>query len=118
MKPLLKSLHECGLSIGGERKAEFRQDYFETMPVVGIDKLIDQLLGESPDIHSADVTKEWNPPIPEYPFVEWARIADAFFGPDAESTDGEKDSYSTNSGRQRSSGALWDAPAVPSRKAI
>jgi Protein of unknown function (DUF3435) len=30
-----------------ERKAEFRQDYFETMPVVGIDKQIDQLLGES-----------------------------------------------------------------------
>jgi len=36
------------------------------------------------------VTEEWNPPIPEYPFVERARIADAFFGPDAESTDGEK----------------------------
>jgi hypothetical protein len=73
-----------------ERKAEFRQDYFETMPVEEIDKQIDQLLGESPDIHSEDVTEEWNPPIPEYPFVERARIADAFFGPDAEATYGEK----------------------------
>jgi hypothetical protein len=73
-----------------ERKAEFRQDYFETMPVAEIDKQIDHLLGESPDIHSTEVTEEWNPPIPEYPFVERARIADAFFGPDAESTDGEK----------------------------
>jgi Protein of unknown function (DUF3435) len=73
-----------------ERKAEFRQDYFETMPVAEIDKQIDQLLGESPDIHSVDMTEEWNPPIPEYPFVERAHIADAFFGPDAESTDGEK----------------------------
>jgi len=60
------------------------------MPVVGIDKQVDQLLGESPDIHSADVIKEWDPPIPEYPFVERSHIADAFFGPDAESTDGEK----------------------------
>jgi hypothetical protein len=60
------------------------------MPVAEIDKQIDQLLGESPDIHLVDVTEEWNPPIPEYPFVERARIADVFFGPDAESTDGEK----------------------------
>jgi hypothetical protein len=61
-----------------EKKAEFRQDYFETMPVAEIDKQIDQLLRKSPDIHSVeDVTEEWNPPIPEYPFVERARIADA-----------------------------------------
>ena len=46
--------------------------------------------GRSPDIHSADVTEEWNPPIPEEPFVGRVRIADAFFGPDAESTDGGK----------------------------
>jgi hypothetical protein len=73
-----------------ERKAEFRQDYFETMPVEEIDKQIDQLLEESSDIYLADVTEEWNPSIPEYPFVERARIADAFFDSDAESTDGEK----------------------------
>src|SRR5271155_2829626 len=30
------------------------------------------------------------PPIPEYSFVERARIADAFFGPDAESIDGKR----------------------------
>ena len=30
------------------------------------------------------------PPVPKYPFIERSRIADAFFGPDAESTDGEK----------------------------
>jgi hypothetical protein len=34
--------------------------------------------------------EEWNPPIPEYPFVERARIADIFFGPDAESIDGKR----------------------------
>src|SRR6266511_3189068 len=46
-----------------ERKAECRQNYFDTMPVVEIDKQIDQLLEESPDIHSVDITEEWNPPI-------------------------------------------------------
>jgi len=63
------------------------------MPGVEIDKQIDQLLGESSNIDSADASKiseEWNPPIPEYPFVERARIVDAFFGPDAESLDGER----------------------------
>jgi hypothetical protein len=53
-------------------------------------KQIDQLLGKSPDIDSADVAEEWKPPIPEYPFVERARIADTFFGPDAESIDGKR----------------------------
>jgi hypothetical protein len=61
------------------------------MPGVEIDKQIDQLLGETTDTDSSDEsTKEWMPPIPEYHFIERARIADAFFGPDAESTDGEK----------------------------
>ena len=53
-------------------------------------KQIDQLLGKSPDIDSADAAEEWNPPILEYPFVERARIADTFFGPDAESIDGKR----------------------------
>jgi hypothetical protein len=48
------------------------------MPGAEIDKQIDQLLEKSPDADSANVTEEWNPPIPEYPFVERARIADAF----------------------------------------
>src|SRR5271154_4709860 len=61
------------------------------MPGVEIDKQIDQLLGETADTDSSDEsTEEWMPPVPEYPFVERARIADAFFGPAAESTDGQK----------------------------
>jgi hypothetical protein len=60
------------------------------MPGVEVNKQIDQLLGKSPDIDSEDVVEEWNPPIPEHPFLEQARIADAFFGPDAESLDGER----------------------------
>jgi hypothetical protein len=60
------------------------------MPVAEINKQIDQLLGESPDIYLLNVTEEWHPFIPEYPCVERARIADTFFGPDTESIDGEK----------------------------
>jgi hypothetical protein len=73
-----------------EKKVEFREDYFDAMPGVEIDKQIDQLLGKDPDTDSEDVVEEWKPPIPEYPFPEQARIADAFFGPDAESLDGER----------------------------
>jgi hypothetical protein len=73
-----------------EKKVEFREDYFDIIPGIEIDKQIDQLLGESSNIDSADASEEWNPPIPEYPFVERARIADAFFGPDTESLGGEK----------------------------
>jgi len=40
------------------KKAEFREDYFDTMPGVEIDKQIDQLLGKSPDIGSEDVIEE------------------------------------------------------------
>jgi hypothetical protein len=58
MKPLSKSSHEYGPSIGREKKAEFREDYFDTMPGVEIDNQIDQLLGKSPDIDSEDVIEE------------------------------------------------------------
>jgi hypothetical protein len=68
-----------------ERKVEFREAYFNAMPGVEIDKQIDQLLGKSSDVDSAaDVTDTWEPPVPEYPFVQRARITDAFFGPEAE----------------------------------
>src|SRR2546423_1445561 len=61
------------------------------MPGIEIDKQIDQLLGETADINSPDeLTEECMPPVPKYPFIKRSRIADAFFGPDAESTDGEK----------------------------
>ena len=87
---LVKELARVRAVYRREKKVEFREDYFDTMPSVEIDKQIDQLLGNSTNTDSEDVKEEWNPPIPEYPFVERARIADAFFGPDAESLDGER----------------------------
>jgi hypothetical protein len=60
------------------------------MPGVKINKQIDQLLGKSPNINSADVTEKWNPLISKYPFVKRVRIADAFFGFNIELLEGEK----------------------------
>jgi hypothetical protein len=72
-----------------EKKVESREDYFDSMPGVEIDKQIDQLLGKTGDSDSpGEITEEWTPPIPEYAFVERVRIADAFFGPEAESASG------------------------------
>ena len=74
-----------------EKKVEFRADYFDTMPGMEIVKQIDQLQGKSSDVDSADTTTDtWTPPVPESPFVGSARIADAFSGPEAELTAGEK----------------------------
>jgi hypothetical protein len=42
-----------------EKKVEFREDYFDAMPGVGIDKQIEQLLGKSSGIDSEDVIEEW-----------------------------------------------------------
>src|SRR2546423_14725529 len=71
-----------------EKKTEFREDYFETMPGIEIDKQIDQLLGETADINSPDEsTEECMPPVPKYPVIERSRITDAFFCRNAESTD-------------------------------
>ena len=73
-----------------ERKVELEKTTSTPCLVPRWIKQIDQLLGKSPDIDSADVAEEWNPPILEYPFVERARIADAFSGPVAESIDGKR----------------------------
>jgi len=73
-----------------ERKTKFREDFFDSMPDIEISKQIDQLLGNTFDTHLSDdaATEKWEPPVPEYAFPERSRIADALFGPDAESMTG------------------------------
>ena len=89
------------------------------MPGMEIDKQIDQLLGKSSEIDEPDVvTDSWKPAVPEYAFAERARIADVFFGPEAELSAGGEGSYSTNSGRPRPGRALSPARAVSSGKAL
>lgn len=50
-----------------EKKVEFREDYFDKMPGLEIDKQIDQLLGKSLDDDPAETaTDAWEPLLPEY----------------------------------------------------
>jgi hypothetical protein len=62
------------------------------MPVVEINKQIDQLLEKTADINLLDesINDEWMSSISVYAFIKRARIADAFFGLNAELIDGEK----------------------------
>lgn len=61
------------------------------MPIVEIDKQIDHLQGKSTDTDSSDITAdEWDPPVSRYVCTARARIADTFFGPEAEPMTGEK----------------------------
>jgi hypothetical protein len=48
-----------------KRKVEFREDCFDTMPSIEIDKQIDQLLGKSSDVDSTDTTTDtWDQNTP------------------------------------------------------
>lgn len=41
-----------------EKKINFREDYFDKMPVLEINKNIDQLLGKSLDVDPIDMTTD------------------------------------------------------------
>lgn len=74
-----------------EKKVKFREDYFDKMPDLEIDKQIDQLLRKSLDVDPVDMTTDaWMPHISEYAFMERAQIANVFFGLEAELIVGEK----------------------------
>jgi hypothetical protein len=61
------------------------------MPVDEVDKQIDQMLCQNSDTTSAELGEdEWEPPKPTFSSAEHERIADAFFGPDAETLTGEE----------------------------
>jgi Protein of unknown function (DUF3435) len=72
-------------------KSKAKQSYFATMPVHEVDKQIDQMLGLNSGTTSAELAEdEWEPPKPTFSSTEHERIADAFFGPDAETLTGEE----------------------------
>ena len=74
-----------------EAKEEMREEYYDTMPTIEVDKQIDQLLGnrDADPLDTEDENEDWNPPIPEYMFQERARIVEAFYGPEAETLEGD-----------------------------
>ena len=74
-----------------EELSKTKQSYFATMPVDEVDKQIDQMLYQNSATTSAEPDEdEWEPPKPTFSSAEHERIADAFFGPDAETLTGEE----------------------------
>ena len=82
-----RSIERVRRRLRQEAKRSSREKYYQTMPTIEVDKQIDQLLGNG-QLDSED-DEDWNPPIPEYVFPERARIVDAFYGPEAETLEGE-----------------------------
>jgi hypothetical protein len=68
-----------------------REEYYDTIPTIQVDKQIDQLV-DNPDADLSDseyMDEDQNLPIPEYVFPERARIVEAFYGLKAETLGGD-----------------------------
>ena len=68
---------------------QVKKSYHSEMPVLEIDKQIDAMLGvESGEVALAEFEDDWIPPAPSFLSKEHERVADAFFGPTAETLTG------------------------------
>ena len=87
---------ELGKEIQRRRQELLRQGwdrvktaYHKAMPVLEIDKQIDAMLGaELGDAATSESEGDWKPPAPSFSCQQHERIADAFFGPAAETLQG------------------------------
>jgi len=70
-------------------KQRIREEYYNSMPTAEVNKQIDQLLSNPDEYQSDSEEEDVIPLIPEYVFQERACIVDAFYGPDAETLEGE-----------------------------
>lgn len=88
-----KEIKRVKQALRREANAKVRNEYFEEAPVLELKKQIQQLKqGSSATKDSEQIdtgAEEWEPPVPEYVFQERARIADAFWGPNAGTLAGE-----------------------------
>jgi Protein of unknown function (DUF3435) len=68
---------------------EVKKAYHRAMLVLEIDKQIDAMMGvESGNVADAKLEDDWTPPVPSFWCQEHERVADAFFGPTAETLTG------------------------------
>jgi hypothetical protein len=68
-----------------------KQAYHSAMPILEVDKQIDAMMGvECADVALPELEDDWTPPTPTFWCKEHERIADAFFGPTAETLTGAK----------------------------
>jgi Protein of unknown function (DUF3435) len=69
--------------------AKVKQVYHNAMPVSEIDRQLDAMLGVEVNEAIPDEDEaEWTPPMPSFWYQEHERVADAFFGPTAETLTG------------------------------
>jgi hypothetical protein len=74
-----------------EEFSRAKQSYYTPMPVNEADKRIYQMLCQDSGATPLGSCKgEWQPPKPTFSSAEHERIAEVFFGPDAESLTGEE----------------------------
>ena len=88
-KQLGKEINRLRQVLRREGWTKVKTAYHRTMEVWEIDEQIDQTLGRDSSRDSSDGDEdkdvdEWIPPPPTFWCKEQERIADAFFGPDAE----------------------------------
>ena len=70
---------------------QIKKTYHSEMPVMEIDKQIDAMQGvESGDVALPELEEDWIPPAPTFGCREHERVADAFFGPTAETLTGDE----------------------------
>ena len=88
-----KEIKRVKQALRREANVKARNDYFEEAPVLELKKQIQKLKHDSSatkDSEQIDTdAEEWEPPAPKYVFQERARIANAFWGPDAGTLAGE-----------------------------
>ncbi|EGC45731.1 conserved hypothetical protein [Histoplasma capsulatum var. duboisii H88] len=87
-----KDLAKPQKTLATDTRERARKDYFQNAPVLEINRQINQLLGESDVGSDADSSadEDWELPIPSYVFFERARLAENFYGPDAENFEEDK----------------------------
>ncbi len=91
-REVCKKLARVRKAFHREAQIKTREEYYEVMPMMEVDKQLDQLLSNSntDPLDSEDEDGEWNPPVPEYAFSERSRIVEAFYGLDAEILDSDE----------------------------
>jgi hypothetical protein len=90
-----KRLQKARKRLYQEAKEKIKEQYFNNIPIIEVNKQINQLQGNSDlelsDIEDNDKNEDNSeePDPPKYVFQERARIVEAFYGPDAETLDGK-----------------------------
>ena len=86
-----KRLEKVRRSLRPEAKEDMKEESYDDMQTIEVDKQVDQLL-DNQDAGLSDTKDEdegWNSPILEYVFQERTHIVEALYGPEVETWEGD-----------------------------